>query len=391
MQTWERRAFAETAFKRLYWQGWNGRFALFSWPTEYVRDGILWQAVDPQNYDRSEFQARRSGAVTLSIVLNGLRNNFQADKICLMAHSMGNVVLSEALRLRRTQAATTYFAMQSAEVSGAYTRKAAPPLVPNNTVSSAAYDSNYTPDLLGFSSPRSVRSLVNWAEWDQGYRTGGEDDPERTGSTAWESYRLSRPADGEPYHISIIDRGIVPLRFAYFNGSDPATSAAWNYTQLARPDFGFKYTPLLVGQRPPNAQLGDLASYRDYFVIDTTSRIGRRYAQTPPFLLLPTENGPRSRDRLLQWSPDAMDPNGLTARAAILAFTCKSWTQAVGTINTEDPNLPGGPLGIFNQTIDARDEFKIAGGELDHSAFFVYSIQRMWKGWASIKARAGGN
>lgn len=123
-------------------------------------------------------------------------------------------------------------------------------------------------------------------------------------------------------------------------------------------------------------------------MIDTTSRTGRRYARTPPFLFLPTENDPNSRDKLLAWSPDATDPNGLTARAAILAFACKSWTQAVGTIDTE---LPGRQLGVFTETIDARKNFAISGGELDHSAFFVYSIQRMWPGWASVKARIGGD
>jgi len=31
-------AFAETAFKRLYWQGFAGRFVQFDWPTYF--DGI---------------------------------------------------------------------------------------------------------------------------------------------------------------------------------------------------------------------------------------------------------------------------------------------------------------------------------------------------------------
>ena len=32
---WERDAFAETAFKRLYWQGYKGHFGAFQWPTDY--------------------------------------------------------------------------------------------------------------------------------------------------------------------------------------------------------------------------------------------------------------------------------------------------------------------------------------------------------------------
>jgi hypothetical protein len=33
METWEKDRYAETAFKRLYWQGYQGRFGSFRWPT----------------------------------------------------------------------------------------------------------------------------------------------------------------------------------------------------------------------------------------------------------------------------------------------------------------------------------------------------------------------
>jgi len=71
MQAAERISFAETALKRLYWSGYQGRFGLFSWPTGWfdrspwvtstIRQlfGVLGNA---QNYDNSEAIARRSGA-----------------------------------------------------------------------------------------------------------------------------------------------------------------------------------------------------------------------------------------------------------------------------------------------------------------------------------------
>ena len=38
---WEKDRFAETAFKRLYWQGYQGRFGEFRWPTSYGFTGDI--------------------------------------------------------------------------------------------------------------------------------------------------------------------------------------------------------------------------------------------------------------------------------------------------------------------------------------------------------------
>src|SRR5207247_2339523 len=35
LPTWKKDRYAETAFKRLYWQGYQGRFGLFRWPGVY--------------------------------------------------------------------------------------------------------------------------------------------------------------------------------------------------------------------------------------------------------------------------------------------------------------------------------------------------------------------
>ena len=57
---WEKDAFAETAFKRLYWQGYKGHFGAFQWPTGYGFGS--WKTVinDPDNFDNSEFNAWNS-------------------------------------------------------------------------------------------------------------------------------------------------------------------------------------------------------------------------------------------------------------------------------------------------------------------------------------------
>lgn len=116
---WEKDAFAETAFKRLYWQGYKGRFGAFQWPTGYGFGSWKTVATDPDNYDNSEFNAWNSAAGLLGL-LNGLNNTYPGQ-VYLMAHSMGNVVAGEALKLAgANQVVNTYIAMQGAVPSHCY-------------------------------------------------------------------------------------------------------------------------------------------------------------------------------------------------------------------------------------------------------------------------------
>jgi pimeloyl-ACP methyl ester carboxylesterase len=121
METWEKDRFAETAFKRLYWQGYHGRFGSFRWPTYYdfPLGSWSWQAVSLRNFDNSEFNAWRSGVGLLN-KLNDLNAQYP-NNVYLIAHSMGNVVAGEALRLAGTnQAINTYAALQGAIASHTY-------------------------------------------------------------------------------------------------------------------------------------------------------------------------------------------------------------------------------------------------------------------------------
>jgi hypothetical protein len=116
---WERDAFAETAFKRLYWQGYKGRFGAFQWPTGYGFGSWKTVATDPDNYDNSESNAWAS-ATGLVTLLGGLNSQFPGQ-VYLMAHSMGNVVAGEALKLAgANQVVNTYIAMQGAVPAHCY-------------------------------------------------------------------------------------------------------------------------------------------------------------------------------------------------------------------------------------------------------------------------------
>jgi hypothetical protein len=122
MEGWEKDRFAETMYKRLYWQGYQGRFGSFRWPTRSGFDMVSWQnpATVPNHFDRSEFNAWKS-ALGLGWLLIDLKNNYPGH-VHLAAHSMGNIAAGEALRITNTNATLvkTYVAMQAAVASHAY-------------------------------------------------------------------------------------------------------------------------------------------------------------------------------------------------------------------------------------------------------------------------------
>jgi hypothetical protein len=136
MERWEKDRYAETTFKRLYWQGYQGRFGSFRWPTRSGFEWVSWQnpATAPAHFDQSEFNAWQAG-VPLRQLLTSL-NSAYPGRVFLAAHSMGNTVAGEALRLAGTnRIVATYIAMQAAVGSHAYD-----PSAPMRTISSLSDD-----------------------------------------------------------------------------------------------------------------------------------------------------------------------------------------------------------------------------------------------------------
>ena len=117
MQTWEKDRLAETAYKRLYWQGYQGRFGSFRWPANYYPNFKSY--LNTTNYDGSEQVAWESGR-PLGTFLAGLNSNYP-NNVYVMAHSMGNVVVGEALRLAGANLiVNTYVASQAAVSARSY-------------------------------------------------------------------------------------------------------------------------------------------------------------------------------------------------------------------------------------------------------------------------------
>lgn len=124
MRPWERRNFADTSYKRLWHQGYKGRFFHFSWPTEYTDRSPGWpyEPLDKDNYADSEEKAYWSGAITLKAFLDTLNTTYPG-KVRLFAHSMGGIVASEALL--RGASLHTYAACQTAVAAHSYDAAAA--------------------------------------------------------------------------------------------------------------------------------------------------------------------------------------------------------------------------------------------------------------------------
>jgi hypothetical protein len=99
--------FSETMFKRLWWQGFRGRFCAFRWATLTSYD----------SYNTSEFRAWKYGKA-LQEYLASLQRDLPGHAIHLAAHSMGNIVASSALK--RGARVGTFILMQAAVPAGCF-------------------------------------------------------------------------------------------------------------------------------------------------------------------------------------------------------------------------------------------------------------------------------
>ncbi len=116
MKTWEKDRYAETMFKRLYWQGYQGRFGSFRWPTA---SGFV-PVLDSSAVFFSEIEDTAwQSAIGLKNLLTRL-NTLYPGQVELSAHSMGNIVVGETLRQAATPLVQTYTAFQGNVPAHAY-------------------------------------------------------------------------------------------------------------------------------------------------------------------------------------------------------------------------------------------------------------------------------
>lgn len=124
----EKERWAETMFKRLWWQKYKGHVGLFDWPTLTTIDFIGIPIDGLLKYDRSE-QMSWNSAKALKVLLESLYSDDSPykGKVRVLAHSQGNVVTGEAIKLALPGTVHTYIASQAAIPANVYDKAAGPP------------------------------------------------------------------------------------------------------------------------------------------------------------------------------------------------------------------------------------------------------------------------
>jgi len=105
---------SETMFKRLYWEGYRGRFSAFRWPSPT----FSWVPLGPYQvsyfeFNGGEYVSWHSGAA-LKGYLADLKNRAPGYTINLAAHSLGNIAANESIR---EGASVSGYALMQAAVS----------------------------------------------------------------------------------------------------------------------------------------------------------------------------------------------------------------------------------------------------------------------------------
>ena len=116
LPTWTAENFSQTMFKRLWWQGYQGRFATLRWPTlSSETDGPLVQYL---TFNRDEYIAFKCAQGTANYFVQ-LQNRFPDYSINVCAHSHGNVLMMEVLKrhLANGQAPIHNYALLQAAVA----------------------------------------------------------------------------------------------------------------------------------------------------------------------------------------------------------------------------------------------------------------------------------
>lgn len=142
MGQWDYYNFSESMFKRLYWQGYHGRFAALRWRT-LSKDDFTLPLLDLFTYNKSEFRAFVSGN-GISDYLTHLRQRFPDYHIGVCAHSMGNIAMMEALKLQEAAGVTNidnFVLMQAAVPAHCYDSS-----LPDYGPFTTAEASHHTPD-----------------------------------------------------------------------------------------------------------------------------------------------------------------------------------------------------------------------------------------------------
>ena len=120
----EQQGYAQSFFKRLWWEGYRGRFATFRWCTTLDRGAATFAPGNEGTsiYNSGEYRSWKGGT-SLHKYVDVLRKNMGNDAIIsVAAHSLGNACAGEALR--QGMQVDSYVAMETAVSASCYNPQA---------------------------------------------------------------------------------------------------------------------------------------------------------------------------------------------------------------------------------------------------------------------------
>jgi Alpha/beta hydrolase of unknown function (DUF900)/Bacterial TSP3 repeat len=207
MPPWEKETFASTMFKRMWHQGYKGRFAAFRWPTFYGLSTDAPREIHTAHFDGSEQRAWNSASALKTLLINR-KSIFGQNKIRIYGHSKGNIVCSEALRQMNPDShVRTYIAAESA-------------------LSSHVWDSSTA--TMTFNPPLAFVTPNIYGHY---WQTGSPTPPHM-----WEG-------EGRPSYMA---SQYMPLQTKYINHYNPLDWALsfehWQLNHLLKPDLNYSYS-----------------------------------------------------------------------------------------------------------------------------------------------------
>jgi hypothetical protein len=371
-------AFAETTYKRLYWSGYRGRFGTFTWPTGwYNKPAHIYKPLaligylinNVNHYDTSEAVARRVGASQLKPYLETLKSTYGAGSVHVIAHSMGNIVVSEALRQYVLEGESgalvgSYSPSEAATVAGAYYQGShlkvkhklmpiplllkcdiAPETELNAEAAWYCYNGGYVSD---YAMPPDI------------YRSG--DVVRKVGSNYFVQHEETMgpylvPPAGQPYYHGI---DIAAGNMVNFSNPGDAALSAWELNQLNKPwkhGFGhYEYKndgiDALVAEEEYNNCIDQALPYCAPFTPFSGGEVTSRFIFNPLI----------GSTRTLSWS----EPLNEDA-ADILAHIVPARTKALGQV---DIRKPEGSAEIYPVPLIDNQNLNFTTSNQDHSSQF---------------------
>ena len=235
MSPFDKDWFSDTAFKRLWHQGYKGRFGAFRWPTFFFDRGLFgiplpvpddWELPERTHFDASEHRAWASASGLLGL-LGQLKGGQFHGKVRMMAHSMGNVVAAEALRQAGGNVAHTYVASQAALSAHCY--DAAAPLMPyygQPKTTPNVYGYHWQPGVTSFPDQWQAENRPSYmhANYMQGkagrYVSYYNDEDWALRWPRWQATQQSKPNIHYDYAYSGTSRGFIYRPWDPFQSRD---------------------------------------------------------------------------------------------------------------------------------------------------------------------------